>query len=327
MSHDSTNIVCIHNLTNNVHKTSGRRSMVLASLLCLSLPILGGCAAAGVASLFNSDRNDALGFANNSDGGVVATPGGTVTLPAYFVSGSATFDGAGLVTGSSFAGSSINSVSVDFDDNSDPSALVIGSRSSSTTFSAASISEAPSIEGYPVLSGLANDGRSTFASVDFGDYVSFGIWVSPNATGTLVTASAFYVGGDETLSSSLPPSGQAIYRGRTAGLYASTFDGSAVTRATLTGSIDFGNRTIGLSTSDSFGTLLPSGFEVASPLINWSGNGTISGGTFSGALTQNNGASGSFSGHFFGPSGEGIGGVFNSTAPDGIHYGAFGAVR
>ena len=326
MTHSSKS-ASIHSPTNNMRQTSSRCSLFLAGLLCLSLPILGGCAAAGVASLFNSDRNDALGFANNSDGGVVATPGGTVTLPAYFISGSATFDGAGLVTGSSFAGTSTNSVSVDFDDNTVPTTLVIGSRSSSTTFSEASISEASSIEGYLVLSGVANDGRSTFASVDFGDYVSFGTWLSPNAAGTLVTASAFYVGGDETLSSSLPLSGQAVYRGRAAGLYASTFDGAAFTSATLTGSIDFGNRTIGLSTTDTVGILLPSGFEVASPLVNWSGNGSISGGTFSGALTQNNGASGSFSGHFFGPSGEGIGGVFNSTALDGIHYGSFGAVR
>ena len=232
----------------------------------------------------------------------------------------------GVVTSTSYAGTSTGSLVLNYDVNAEPSSLVLTNVAGSFAFPVNNMTAQTSVEGYDILSGATGDGLASFSAIDYGDYLTFGIWTSSNAASTLAYGSGFYMG-DVTSIASVPASGQATYNGRTIGFYASTAEGVYLTGARFAGVVDFSSRTLGVTSAGTTGTSVATGLSVSSPLLDWSGAGTLSGDGFSGTIAQGNGATGSFSGKFFGPSVEAMGGSFGTSNAGGIHYGSFGGVK
>jgi hypothetical protein len=161
------------------------------------------------------------------------------------------------------------------------------------------------------------------------NYQSFGVWgtvdlVGPNWQLGAVSA------GNPTSGGSLPTTGTATFTGLASGIYIDLLGKLNATVAGMSAAVNFGSRTIQLSTSNTTfgtsntGTRTDNGLNLSGTLSYTQGVNSFSGPV----QTQNMLLSGQGAGRFYGPAAEEIGGVY-SLQGTGVSrmIGGFGGKR
>lgn len=325
------------------------RSFLALGVLCLSLPILGGCAAAGIAAAAGAfgggdDRTiSAVQAASASLDTVVSSAEETGALSSeeltsaeetqiVQIGGSTSFNDTGSLFAVNRTNVSTGSTRVDttFDQAGAITSISIVSPVRSLSFSSQQIYSTGSNSFSAYASPFAgSDGPavSNFLSAAYLSYVAFGAWESIDGTlsgNTFTHGTAYHgsaVGGEATLS--MPINGSYSYTGGAVGflLLGTTYDFVA----NISANFDLGARNGTLTLSN---MRAPSGYSYSNPPAwsnyNFSSSMTVSGSSFQGTSTTSGGSAVSVNGNFYGPSAVEIGGNI-SFGNDGL--GAFGASR
>ena len=306
-------------MTNHLEKRNYQRtkSFFVLGVLCLSLPFLGGCAAAGIAAAINA-ANDRPTVAASSaassagaliDNQVVAIPAGsTLTYQGSDIYSLSSFTDEGVVTALGAPSSRNVAVSITTDLTGSLSGLSYVTPDGTTSFSKNQIStDGPAIFG--------ESDTVVFTSIQQ-DYSSFGIWAE-GVTDNSAAIGATFAG---TPPAQMPAAGTASFTGAFAGFYVSSTGVPSGTAGAISSNVDFANRSGTVAVSS---ILLTTGGSNAG--LAFSGGFSVSGSSFSGAVTDGRGNTGSLQGAFFGPSAEEMAGTFSIRA-GGLdsHIGAFG---
>jgi hypothetical protein len=325
--------------------SSGSKSVFPLTLLCLGLPFLGGCAAAGLAAAIGGGGDDrsvaAVQAAGSSLDALVSSAVETspeeivnaVETPIVQAGNSTSFNDTGslfVVGYGTTVSSGSTRVDVAFDQSGAATSISINSPVRSLSFSSQQIysTGGNSITAYDSPFGGPNGPAvSNYLTAAALSYVLFGAWESVDGTlsnnsfswGTVYRGTA--AGGE--LTSSMPTSGSFNYTGGAVGflLTSSSYDFVA----NISANFDLGARTgiLSLSNMDA-----PSGYTYSSPPqwsnYNFSSSMTLSGNSFQGTTTTSGGSPVSVNGNFYGPSAVEIGGNIK-FGNDGL--GAFGASR
>ena len=230
------------------------------------------------------------------------------------------------------AGVGTDNLRVNFDANADVSSISLSNQFGAATFTADEIgSGGSSVAGGQTINiQIGVSGGAAYSAYDLNDdYMSFGSWSVGQESGTGTRYSSFFVTGYETPLANMPISGTANYSGMSTGIFFDRTDSSAYAVGSLnfTASVSFGSSSISLATNSTQLIDLATSATVSSPDFNYAGVGSLSGNSFSGSLSLTRGDTGEFSGKFFGPSAQNLGGTFGFSLPDGVYGGVFGAAR
>lgn len=325
------------------------RSFFVLGILCLSLPILGGCAAAGIAAAIGSSSERTSGVSLSSlsaasvavDEAVTAsdeeqslvTAGSTITLTG----GSTTSVDTG--TGRVFDAPitvDYSTVSATFNGSGDATSIRIDSPVATLTFSEDQIYRISdrtfNAYQFPEDPG---PGRFQWLSATNLSYMGFGLWQAVDGTtrfdGNFTWGNAYYgtyVVGEP--SSSLPAAGNLSFSGGATGFLKGTYI-YAPFIADISASFDLGARTgtfrmsntrdfYSSGSSSSYAPVF-SNFDFTSALSVIQGASNTA---FGGSFTTTGGTAGDVVGQFYGPNGEEIGGglLFGNSG-----FGVFGASR
>jgi hypothetical protein len=293
------------------------KSFFVLGVLCLSLPILGGCAAAGIAAAINAANNRPTAAASSAassagafiDNQTVAIPtGSTLTYQGSDIYLLSSFTDEGVVTALGAPSSRPVTVSITTALTGSVSGLSYVTPDGTTSFPQNQIN----IDG-PVIFGQSN--TVVFTSIQQ-DYSSFGIWADGVSDNSAAIGAAFA----GTPPAQMPATGTASFTGGIVGFYVSSTGVASGTAGAISSNVDFANRS---------GTVAVSSLSLttggSSAGLAFSGGFSVSGSSFSGVVTDGRGNTGSLQGAFFGPSAKEMAGTFSIRA-GGLdsHIGAFG---
>jgi hypothetical protein len=172
--------------------------------------------------------------------------------------------------------------------------------------------------------------NSIYPGVDW-SYQTYGAWYTGGGTGSGYMASTSV--GNQTLSSSIPASGTAVFNGFSSG-FALTSDGerSIIVSSDFQATADFGSREVLFAASNSeaaFLNMLET--NIDGRFFDYSGTLTYNSGTnlLAGSLNTSEGINSTVIAQFYGPNAEELGGVFEVSSPNdvGAYSGSFGAKR
>jgi hypothetical protein len=155
------------------------------------------------------------------------------------------------------------------------------------------------------------------------DYQSFGVWLTSSPTTFQVGAMS---AGVVTPGSAVPITGTGSFLGVASGFYVDPFGQPFGTAAVMNAEVNFTDREIAFSTTQTSLINLNTGSQPVGTGLNLSGALTYVAGSsqFSGTVnTQSPGLTGTANGKFFGPTAQEIGGVY-SLSGAGKMIGAFG---
>lgn len=291
-----------------------RKSILITIALCSTLPMLGGCAAAGlVAALSQNNPRASTSTVLTGAANLVATP-----VPLTSSINWAGSDGLILVTVDNsgelvidvddpISRPIITSISVQGDGSI--SGISYTSSFGTTVFTSDDIT----IEG----SSIKGEKDDVIFGVIRQDYSHFGIWVQDWGYNSAYLAGSY--SGDRS-STSLPASGTANYSGAFSGYYINRSGSLLGTYGPASAAVNFTTRT---GTFSAPTVSLTSG--ASSSNLGFNGSFGISDSTFSGAVSNNQGDSGFIFGEFFGPSAAEMAGLFSMEGSGiEIHAGSFG---
>ncbi len=300
----------------SICRAKGLKNFVaIGSLFLTILPMLGGCAAAGVAALINSQRSRTAAAATGSVGEAGSIVGSPVSNASQLnFTGT---DGLVLLTvdedteavtniGSAFTRPIGISVSIS---NGSVTGATYTSPDGTTAFNSSQVSE-----NGPVVLGETDD---TIFTVVRQDYSNFGIWAQEWSDDTVYVA-GMYSGDSGTTS--IPVTGVASYSGAITGFYVDQLGAVSGTYGVAGANVDFTNRTGTFSASS---ITLTNGGSGSS--LGFSGSFGITNSSFSGAVTDIRGNTGPLLGEFFGPDAAEMVGLFNLRGSGTeFHGGSFG---
>ena len=160
------------------------------------------------------------------------------------------------------------------------------------------------------------------------EYQTFGIWETGRGQGS------GYIGaitvGAPTPGSAIPTTGDVTFLGLSTGVYInSTGTNDYLTVSAVTADVDFLNRDITLSTTDTQKISTTTAAVTDAPNLNMTGNLSYSAGSnsFSGEVNTSE-MNGTSTGQFYGPNAQELSGVFSLSGPGLERYaGAYGAAR
>jgi hypothetical protein len=177
--------------------------------------------------------------------------------------------------------------------------------------------------------------NSIYPGVDW-SYQTYGAWLTSTGTGSGYMASTSV--GNQTLSSSIPASGTAVFNGFSSGFAVLPYGTarSIIVNSDFQATADFGSREVSFAASnseaaflDSLGTIIDGGeaFDYSGTLTYNSGNNLLVGSL--NTFEQIDSIVGTVTAQFYGPNAEELGGVFDVSFPRGFnsYSGAFGAKR
>ena len=171
--------------------------------------------------------------------------------------------------------------------------------------------------------------NAVYPGVDW-NYQTYGAWSTGLGTGSGYVAVTSV--GNETLSSSIPASGPAVFNGFSSG-FALTTDGerSVIVSSDFQATADFVSREVSFAASNSEAAFLNTFEIIDGRIFDYSGTVTYNSGTnlLVGSLNTSEGISSTVTAQFYGPNAEELGGVFEVSSPNdvGAYIGSFGAKR
>lgn len=295
-----------------------RYTPLFLATLCVSVSMLGGCAAAGVAAAIREATRqsdvtatatatiDASALLKNQT--ISIPPSSTRTYSGSDVYSTITFSDDERVTSSSSPSLRSTSVSISTDTSGEVNTISYSTPNGLTSFTKNQIS----VEKAAILGENESTG---FVAIQQ-EYSSFGLWLQALTSNTLAVGAM--IAGSTT--STMPSTGTAIYSGAFTGTYTSSSGSFSPTFGAISSTVNFGSRTGSISApSVTFDN------DTSSATFGFSGGITVSGSAFSGIVTDNRGTAGSIQGAFFGPSAVEMGGTF-SIRGIGLdsHIGSFG---
>jgi len=157
------------------------------------------------------------------------------------------------------------------------------------------------------------------------EYQSFGAWMTDRSMPGS-TFGAFSMGA-QTAGSAIPTTASATFTGSAGGIYIDSTATDYTVSSDVTVTANFLNRSLDFDTSGTQITNIDTGTTTAAANLDMTGTLTYltAKNNFSGPVTTTS-LNGTTTGHFYGPSAEEVGGVFNLTgAPGEIYSGAYGA--
>ena len=291
-----------------------RKSFLIAIALFSTLPMLGGCAAAGlVAALSQNNPKASTSTVLTGAANLVATP--VPLTPQINWAGS---DGLILVTVDN-SGESVIDVDDPFSRPITTSISVEGDGSiSGISYTAEGVttvftSDEITIEG----SSIKGEKDDVIFGVVRQDYSHFGVWAQEWSYNSVYLAGSY--SGDRS-STSLPASGVANYSGAFSGYYINRSGSLLGTYGPASAAVNFTTRS---GTFSAPTVSLTSG--ASSSNLGFYGSFGFSDSTFSGDVSNNQGDSGLIFGEFFGPSAAEMAGLFSMQGSGiEIHAGSFG---
>jgi hypothetical protein len=184
---------------------------------------------------------------------------------------------------------------------------------------------------YTSVTNSSADATAAYGTLTNWDYTAFGVWGAKD-TALLGNLGAFSMGA-ETSGGSIPVSSSATYTGNSVGYYTGSNGSLSTVRADLTANADFANRSISISSTNSYVNIIAGG-SGSGYVSQLDYNGTLSYPNGVNVLTGNvslaNGLNGPIAGRFYGPNAEELGATFSMTSGGtGIesYIGAFGASK
>jgi hypothetical protein len=153
------------------------------------------------------------------------------------------------------------------------------------------------------------------------EYQAFGSWLTGINSNSGTVGSGSY--GAATSKNNVP-SGNASYTGNSIGIAKLADDNLYVTSSTITADTDFSKVT--LESKNTTAVNLSTGGPVLAPTLDFTGEGFVSGATFSSNITGP-GLSGNAKGTFYGPNAQEIGGTFRASGSVVEYNGAFGGEK
>jgi hypothetical protein len=165
------------------------------------------------------------------------------------------------------------------------------------------------------------------ASANNWEYQTFGAWMTDRSKPDSRFGSLSM--GAQTAGSAIPKTASATFTGSAGGIYIDSSAKDYTVSSAMTMVADFANRTMDFRTSGTKITNIDTMSTMAAANLDMTGNLTYAAGKnkFIGNVLAT-GLSGTTTGHFYGPTAEEVGGVFNLTGAAGeIYSGSYGAKR
>ena len=307
-----------------------KRSELKLILCCTSLAMVAGCGGGG-------GYGGGVASSSNYVSTFLRTPnvtGGNVSADVLRVT--RTFGSDFQITAMSDATTATDTINITFGSDSTLSNVTFSNNLGSASFNSTNIGS--TTDGNRLLT-QGNTGTTSAFINSYSNYMDYGYWQFDSGN---TSYQSFFVSGAETSYSSLPTSGTATYTGKSIGIAYKPLEALSSNTFLIDSDIsvtaDFGAKFVGF-TANTYSVSNMSNATVANQPAqtttaakapyNFTGIGNISStNSVSGGLTlTNSGQTGVFTGKFYGPSAENIGGTFTFSGTSLKYTGSFGAAK